>query len=59
MVTIVLTRYESAKILPAFAACLAKLPNLTTIQGTVVPFSTCDALPHDLSFGQSYTHIPK
>ncbi|KAG6375870.1 hypothetical protein JVT61DRAFT_2734 [Boletus reticuloceps] len=31
-VSIVLTRYQSAEIIPAFAACLATLPNLTTIQ---------------------------
>ncbi|KAF8437494.1 hypothetical protein L210DRAFT_2329720 [Boletus edulis BED1] len=31
-VSVVLTRYQSAEIIPAFAACLATLPNLTTIQ---------------------------
>ena len=30
---IVLTRYNSAQIVPAFAECLATMPNLTTIQG--------------------------
>ncbi|KAF8548477.1 hypothetical protein OG21DRAFT_1489355 [Imleria badia] len=31
-VSVVLTRFRSAEIIPAFAACLATLPNLTTIQ---------------------------
>ncbi|KAI9570819.1 hypothetical protein HD554DRAFT_2169953 [Boletus coccyginus] len=31
-VSVVLTRYHSAEIIPAFAACLATLPNLAVIQ---------------------------
>ncbi|KAG9318005.1 hypothetical protein JVU11DRAFT_66 [Chiua virens] len=31
-ISVCFTRYQSAEIIPAFAACLAMLPNLTTIQ---------------------------